>query len=84
MTMLVLRENDVIRRPRPVFACGVKNQSAPIGLKLDKGKLSTTPDTMAMLVLRENNVIRRSHPVFACGVKNQSAPIGLKFDMGKL
>ena len=56
MAMLVLHENDVISRSRPVYACGAKNRSAPIELKFGMAKLSISPDTMTVWVLRENVV----------------------------
>ena len=81
---MILREIDVTALPRPVFACGAKNQCPPIGLKITMGKLWTSPDTMAVLVLRENDVTALPRPVFACGAKNRCRPIELKINMEKL
>ena len=62
MALFVFRENDVIARPRPFFACGAKNRYLPIGLKITMEKLSSTPDTMAMLVFHKNDVINDHAP----------------------
>ena len=62
MAVLVFRKNDVITRPRLVFACGVKNQGRSIELKFYMGKLSTLADTMTVLVLRENDVFTLPRP----------------------
>ena len=62
MAMSVLRENDVITLPRPLY-CYMKNKGAQISMKICTIVVWTSPDTMVVLVFRNYDVIALPRPL---------------------